>query len=114
MIHRLNYVETNLIPLMHISRVKTSLYEVHVEIAGQPLWESDMYQSISDAVAGTGSDIPENLARFAEISYEGVSIGTVSTARMQTEPEIITKELLNRYSTVRYGEDIDKSLVTDS
>ena len=114
MIHRLNYVETNLIPLMHISRVKTSLYEIHVEIAGQPLWESDMYQSISDAVAGTGSDIPEDLACFAEISYEGVSIGTTSTARMKSEPEVIAKELLSRYAAVQYGEDISASLASAS
>jgi hypothetical protein len=100
-----------LIPKIHIAKIETNLYEVHVEIAGQALWESEMYQSISDAIACTSSAIPANLGIHVEISYKGVSIGTISTARMQSEPEIITQELLSRYSAVKYDEDINASLV---
>lgn len=114
MMFRINNAEIYLIPLMHIARVNASLYEVHVEFAGQQLWESDMHPSIADAVASTGNDMPESLACFANVSYEGVSIGTTSTSRMQSEPEVIAKELLSRYAAVRHEEHISTSLAASS
>lgn len=83
-----------MIPILNISKLQSSLYEARVESGGQLLTEPVIYSTIAEAIAGVGHDVPENFGHFMEIYYSVVSVGTISTAKMQSESNLIADKLV--------------------
>lgn len=75
---------------LDIGKISTGVYEVHCEgYSGSPT----CHDSISAALAHYGGDIPPDFARFVEVRYHDVSLGTTAVARLAKEPELMAREL---------------------
>lgn len=94
-----------MVPTLNIDKFTAGLYRATVEEGGQPLTDEMMFPRIADAIAHFGTDIPDNLAAFVEVRYAGLCIGTISTARMTTEAELIASELAGLSFAVRQAEE---------
>lgn len=76
---------------LNIGKFATGNYEVQCEgHAGSPT----RHESISAALAHYGDDIPPDFARFVEVRYHGVSLGTTAVTRLAKEPELMATELV--------------------
>lgn len=82
---------------LNIGKFSTGNYEVHCEgCTGSPT----RHDSISAALAHYGEDIPPDFARFVEVRYHGVSLGTTAVTRLAKEPELMASELVVLAATV--------------
>lgn len=94
-----------MIPTMEIVKIQSGVYEVTLEAGGQPITATEVHESISSAILSVGTNVPDDWTKFVEIRYSGISIGTVSTARMVTQWEELATELVGLYATVAKAEE---------
>lgn len=94
-----------MIPELHISKVKSSLYETRLLDGDEEIFESTMHESISDAIRDVANEFPDELAQFLEVRYIDVSIGTQSLARMRAEPDALASKLVDLAAAVWRAEE---------
>lgn len=86
---------------LNINRLEQGVYEVQCVLQD----ELTRHNSISDALAYYGEDIPEELSQHVEIHYGGVSSGTTSIGRLRAEPQLIAQELVSLVAEVMTAEE---------
>jgi hypothetical protein len=91
-----------LIPELNIVKLTTGIYEAHIQVDSVAIAEPSIHNSIAEAIAEIGNDIPENIATYLVIYFAGVTIGTTSIDRMKKEPERIAEELVNLTKEVEF------------
>jgi hypothetical protein len=92
-----------LIPELNIVKLTTGIYEAHVRVDSVAITDPSIHNSIAEAIAEIGSDIPENIATYLVIYFAGVTIGTTSVDRMQKESELIADELVKLAKEVEFN-----------
>jgi hypothetical protein len=91
-----------LIPDLNIVKLATGIYEAHVCIDNVAIVEPSTYDSIAQAIAEVGNDIPQNIATHLVIYFAGVTIGTTSVERMKIESKQIAEELVSLAKQVEF------------
>ena len=80
----------------------TGIYEAHVRADSVAIAEPSIHNSIAEAIAEIGNDVPENIATYLVIYFAGETIGTTSVDRMKKEPERIAGELVKLAKEVEF------------
>lgn len=94
-----------MVPTLHIEKFESGVYTAILEEGGGPMFKEEMFSSVADAIRNFGEEAPDDLIRFMNIKYSGCSIGTVSTLRMKSEPEVLAKNLMSLYAAVISAEE---------
>ncbi|MDB5928821.1 MAG: hypothetical protein JWR60_528 [Polaromonas sp.] len=76
---------------LDIEQLAPGVYEVHCQDEPPP---SPLFSSISAALKHYGMTIPDDVCRFVEVRYDGVTTGTTAVARLANEPEAMARQLL--------------------
>lgn len=84
---------------LHISKLKTALYETQLSIGGQEMDGSDLYPSISAALIGH-ADLGDDVAGV-EVVYRGIVAGTYSPRSLRTEADRIAQHLVDTTASIR-------------
>lgn len=85
---------------LDICKLANSVYEARCEGAPET---ATVHQSISDALLYYGTDVPEGFARYVNISYGGISLGTQPISRLATHAEAMAHELVELSVEVQYA-----------
>lgn len=97
--------DVRMIPELHISKVKSGLYEARLHDGNEEIFESTMHDSISGAIRDVASDFPDELADFLEVRYVDVSIGTQALTMMRAEPDALASKLVDLAAAVWRAEE---------
>ncbi|MDO8771977.1 MAG: hypothetical protein Q7K57_25380 [Burkholderiaceae bacterium] len=82
---------------LDIGKISPGIYEVHCDgYSGSPT----CHESISAALAHYGENIPPDFARFVDVRYHEVSLGTTAVARLAQESELMASELTSLMAAV--------------
>lgn len=95
-----------MVPTLHIEKFESGMYMATLEEGGEPMFKEEMFSNVADAIRNFGEEAPDDMIRFMEVKYSGCSIGTVSTLRMKSEPEVLAKNLMSLYGAVISAEQI--------
>ncbi|MFS2035733.1 hypothetical protein ACEN8I_17055 [Polaromonas sp. CT11-55] len=94
-----------MVPTLHIEKFESGMYVATLEDAGEPMFEEKMFSNVAEVIRYFGEDAPNDLIQFMDIKYSGYGIGTISTVRMKSEPEVLAKDLMSLYSAVINAEE---------
>lgn len=81
---------------LEIDKTGHGAYEAHCTGQNSPT----IHNSITDVLRHYGEDIPPEFARFVEVRYYEVSVGTIEITRLSKEPELLAQELVDLASAV--------------
>jgi hypothetical protein len=90
------------IPELNIFKLATGIYEAHVRADNVAIVDPSIHNSVEDAIAQIGNDIPESIATYLMIYFAGVTVGTTSVERMKKEPQQIANELVELAKAVEF------------
>lgn len=80
--------------VLSIVKIEPMFYEVHYEYGGVEVRETSQHESIWEALAYSGKDIPDSFLPFVEVHYGGVSSGTTPISRLRDEPQKVANEIV--------------------
>ena len=102
-----------MIPELHISKVRSGLYEARLLDGTEEIFESTMHESITDAIKDVADDFPNELADFLELRYVDVSLGTQSLSKLRSEPDVMASRLVELAAAVWHAEE-GRALTADN
>lgn len=83
-------MQFNMILKLELEKLESGTYEARCTGQVTPTF----HDSIAAALRHYGEDIPPEFARFVEVRYHEVSLGTTRVSRLTKEPELMANELV--------------------
>jgi hypothetical protein len=87
---------TKMILKLDLRKIESGAYEAYCTGQVAP----SVHDSIAAALRHYGQDIPAEFARFVEVRYHEVSLGTTKITRLTNEPELMAQELVDLTAAV--------------
>lgn len=77
-----------------ITKIQPGQYRVHVTSGGVAVTEPSVYSSIEVAIQQESSSGPEGFARIGQVTYGGVSSGTMAITQIAVNAPQIAAQLV--------------------
>lgn len=89
-----------MILVLDIEKVTYSVYEVRYSHGGVEVTAPTRHESIGEALAFCGENIPAEISQYVEVHYGGVNSGTTAVARLCNEFQLLAVELVSMVAEV--------------